>query len=96
LAVGGTFCTSGFCSKWGWCGPGLPSHDGNGAHWEDHSALNPNDTFSFNKIPMNCLEVLSDAIPKDREDDAVPSPLDNFDTDDENVRIKKKTAEPEL
>jgi hypothetical protein len=45
---------------------------------------------------MNCLEVLPDAKPNGQEDDALPSPLDNFETDHENVRIKKKTAEPEL
>ena len=94
--MGGVFCTSGFCSKWGWCGAGLPAHDGNGAHWEDHSALNPNDTFSFNKIPINCLEKPEDAGPKGQEDDAVPSPLDKINTDDKTVRLKKKSQEPEL
>merc|ERR1711881_495681 len=33
---GKTYCKSGFCSRWSWCGPGAPASDKNRQKWEDH------------------------------------------------------------
>ena len=48
-----TYCGRGFCSKYSWCGPGLPSSDNSGVTWEDGST---NNLFSNKNFPAECLD----------------------------------------
>merc|ERR1712110_793686 len=50
-----TFCKSGFCSRWGWCGPGNDARDKNGASWEDPTSYNHKYSAKF--VPKECLDI---------------------------------------
>jgi len=50
-----TFCKSGFCSRWGWCGPGNDARDKNGASWEDPTTYNHKYSAKF--VPKECLDI---------------------------------------
>merc|ERR1712232_748855 len=73
-----TYCKAGFCSRWGWCGPGNDARDKNGNSWEDPTSYNHKYSAKF--VPKQCLDTPKGVdTPKD---DDVPKKDDTPKDDD--------------